>query len=162
MCLPMNQMSILHAHGNQLAFLSALLRAKSINSKHRWPGWPTSVFLVCLTVFNAFRMVISMVSWKKSSNSSAVTTASKMCRDRCCTMVPKDKRLHSNIFPVLSFSKQRNSLHKDTFFLQWNTMFLRRSRSILLSALCFTCLDDQIFRTSQPNSRVVYQSLNKL
>lgn len=79
-CLPMNQMSILHAHGNQLAFHSALLRAKSINSKHRWPGWPTSAFLVCLTVFNAFSMVISMVSCRKSSNSSAVTTASKMCR----------------------------------------------------------------------------------
>lgn len=115
-CLPMNQMCILHAHGNQLAFHSALPRAKSINSKHRWPGWPTSAFLVCLAFFNAFSIAISKVSCRKSSNSSAVTTASKMCRDRCCTMVSKGKRLHSNIFPRLSLSKQRNSLHKDTFF----------------------------------------------
>lgn len=44
MSLPVNQMFILHAYENQLAFQGTLLRDKSINSKHRQPGWPTSDF----------------------------------------------------------------------------------------------------------------------
>lgn len=61
------------------------LRDKFVNSKHRWPGWPTSVFLVGLTPFKLLSMAFSMVTCRKTSNSSTEATASKMCTDRCCT-----------------------------------------------------------------------------
>lgn len=41
-------------------------------------------------------------------------------------------------------------------------VFPRTPTATLPSALNFTCLDNHIFRTGQPNSRAVYQSVNKL
>lgn len=85
MCLPVNQMFVLHVYENQPAFQDTLLTDKSIKSKHRWPGWPLLVFLVGLTPFKVFSMTISVVTCKKTSSSSAATTASRMCSDRWCT-----------------------------------------------------------------------------
>lgn len=143
---------------------------QSTNSTHRWPGWPASSFRGGPDCFQSVHR--GNFNGRLQPDQQLFNTNSSKHDEQWQTDAvlisrgPKWWGCTQTSSLGWAFQNRENPCTRSLFccYLLCSEIqcFPRTAAATFPSALCLTCSDSRIFRTGQPNSRALYQSVNKL